>query len=214
MSAVPSRYYAIVFPLSNQNKWLATKTHYALIFGWILGIAWAAVPTTELKKFTWNGHHYVDCRPDNELYESYMWVILYLSWKYSACVHYGITLFLLGTISCRLCWPSDCHWQFSCIVMCRSFAVYSRRTLLQRHRPVAVIIAIWNGYASSYYTRQLYLVFFLPFPPFLPLNSLFFQLLSFCCCCCCSAMLSPSSFVCRTNNWPSVVCLSLSPKTI
>ncbi|KAJ6225684.1 hypothetical protein RDWZM_004229 [Blomia tropicalis] len=64
------RYYAIIFPLSNQNKWLTTKSQYMLILGWLLAIGWASIPNTKIVQFLWNNQTYLDCRPDYELYES------------------------------------------------------------------------------------------------------------------------------------------------
>nr|XP_046919353.1 neuropeptide Y receptor type 5-like [Dermatophagoides farinae] len=64
------RYYAVKFPLSNQNKWLMAKSQYILIIGWLLGILWASIPNTKIEKFVWDNQTYQDCRPDHELYES------------------------------------------------------------------------------------------------------------------------------------------------
>ena len=65
-----NRYYAVKFPLSNQNKWLMAKSQYILIIGWLLGILWASIPNTKIEKFVWDNQTYQDCRPDHELYES------------------------------------------------------------------------------------------------------------------------------------------------
>uniref|UniRef100_A0A6P6XWW9 Allatostatin-A receptor-like n=1 Tax=Dermatophagoides pteronyssinus TaxID=6956 RepID=A0A6P6XWW9_DERPT len=64
------RYYAVKFPLSNQNKWLMAKSQYILIIGWLLGIIWASIPNTKIEQFVWDNQTYQDCRPDHELYES------------------------------------------------------------------------------------------------------------------------------------------------
>lgn len=64
------RYYAVKFPLSNQNKWLMAKSQYILIIGWLLGILWASIPNTKIETFVWDNQTYQDCRPDHELYES------------------------------------------------------------------------------------------------------------------------------------------------
>src|SRR5699024_12557329 len=52
-----SRYYAIIFPLSNQNKWLTTKSQYMLVLGWLLAMVWAAVPNTDRKSTRLNSSH-------------------------------------------------------------------------------------------------------------------------------------------------------------
>lgn len=74
------RYYAIIFPMSNQNKWLTTKSQYILIIGWLLAILWAFVPNTEIKEYQWNNETYLDCVPDDELYNSrwFVWNIHYM----------------------------------------------------------------------------------------------------------------------------------------
>lgn len=69
------RYYAILYPLSNQNKWLTQKSQYILGLSWVLGVAWASMPNTKIVELKWNNETYLDCRPDENLYKSRWWVV-------------------------------------------------------------------------------------------------------------------------------------------
>ncbi|KPM09841.1 Cholecystokinin-like protein receptor-like protein [Sarcoptes scabiei] len=64
------RYYAIKFPLSNQNKWLTNRSQYILLISWILGIIWASIPQTKIVQFNWENQIKLDCKPDDQLYTS------------------------------------------------------------------------------------------------------------------------------------------------
>ncbi|UXI23191.1 hypothetical protein NH340_JMT09134 [Sarcoptes scabiei] len=82
------RYYAIKFPLSNQNKWLTNRSQYILLISWILGIIWASIPQTKIVQFNWENQIKLDCKPDDQLYTSRWYLFL------SIMITFGLPLII------------------------------------------------------------------------------------------------------------------------
>ncbi|XP_054157241.1 trissin receptor-like [Oppia nitens] len=70
------RYFAILFPLSNNNQWFTSRCHIVLTLGWILGgiLGHVAMKFTTTIPFRWNNQTYYDCRLEGM---DYLWEQIY-----------------------------------------------------------------------------------------------------------------------------------------